>query len=113
MEKELDKLLISIGKKFENKVCATGRNYVEIDLGKQAEVLGYPTLKEKCQNIFAIVPLKNEVDGMKVRIDGRTFVKYAQFESGIAVPGYVVSGTSLPHRVFVPNDSMILNFCQN
>lgn len=113
MEKELDKLLISMGEKFGGKVCATGRNYLEVDLGKQAEILGYTNLKEKYRDIFAIVPLKNEVDGMKVRIDGRTFVKYAQLESGIAVPSYVVSGTTLPHRVFIPNDSMILNFCQN
>jgi hypothetical protein len=26
---------------------------------------------------------------MKVRIDGRTFVNYAQYDSGIVVPGYV------------------------
>jgi hypothetical protein len=110
MNKELDKLLMNLGEKFGDKISVTGRNYIEVDLGKQAENLGYTTLKEKYHDVYAIVPLKKEVDGMKVRIDGRTFVKYAQFESGIAVPGYVKTDTNLPHKDFIPNDSMILNF---
>ena len=47
---------------------------------------------------------------MKVRIDGRTFVNYALFDSGVAVPGYIVKDASLPHRTYIPNDSMICNF---
>lgn len=110
MNKELDKLLMNLGEKFGDKICATGRNYIEVDLGKQAGTLGYTTLKEKYHDVYAIVPLKKEADGMKVRIDGRTFVKYAQFESGIAVPGYVAPDTNLSYKSFIPNDSMILNF---
>jgi hypothetical protein len=48
--------------------------------------------------------------GMKVRIDGRTFVNYAQFESGVVVPDHVAREAGLPYRAFVPNESMILNF---
>jgi len=47
---------------------------------------------------------------MKVRIDGRTFVNYAQFDSGIAVPHYVARQVDLPHRAYVAKDSMICNF---
>ena len=47
---------------------------------------------------------------MKVRIDGRTFVNYAQFGSGVAVPGYVAGDSRKPHKTFIPNDSMICNF---
>ena len=47
---------------------------------------------------------------MKVRVDGRTFVNYAQFESGIAVPNYVAGQVDLPHIAYIAKDSMICNF---
>lgn len=46
---------------------------------------------------------------MKVRIDGRGFSGYVQFESGMAVPGFLAKETGRPYRVYIPNDSMILN----
>ena len=110
MNKELDKFLQEIAEKFGDKICADARNYLEINIGKQAEMMGFLHLKEKFRDVNVIVPLKNPVKGMKVRIDGRTFVNYAQFESGIALPGYVASDTALPSKPFIPNDSMILNF---
>lgn len=110
MNKDLDKILQKIAEKFGDQICAGARNYLEIDIGKQAEMMGYSHLKEKFHDANVIVPLKKPVNGMKVRIDGRTFINYAQFESGIAVPGYVASDTGLPYKSFVPNDSMILNF---
>jgi Flp pilus assembly protein TadG len=75
-----------------------------------AERLGLSELKGQYRDVFAIVPLKQPAEGMKVRIDGRTFVNYAQFEFGVAVPGYVAEDTGLPYKPFVPNDSMILTF---
>jgi hypothetical protein len=110
MNKELDNFLQEIGKKLGDQISADARHYLEIEIGKQAEMMGYSNLKEKFHDVNVIVPLKKPVDGMKVRIDGRTFINYAQFESGIAVPGYVASDTGLPYKSFVPNDSMILNF---
>jgi len=47
---------------------------------------------------------------MKVRIDGRTFVNYAEYPSGIAVPGYLARETGRSYKTFIPNDSMICNF---
>jgi hypothetical protein len=47
---------------------------------------------------------------MKVRIDDRTFVNYAQFESGIVVPNYVAGQVDLPHRAYIAKDSMLCNF---
>ena len=58
----------------------------------------------------AIIPLKKPVGGMKVRIDGRTFVNYAQYDTGVVVPGYGAKEAGLPFETFIPNDSMILNF---
>ena len=58
----------------------------------------------------AVVPLKGPQAGMKVRIDGRTFVNYAEDTSGIAVPGYLAREANREFRTFVPQDSMICNF---
>jgi hypothetical protein len=66
--------------------------------------------KERIRDVYAIIPLKRPVSGMKVRIDGRTFINYAQFESGVVAPHYVASQVDLPHRAYIAKDSMICNF---
>ena len=107
--KPLDDVIDKIGERYKNDIAEGSRFYVEVNIGKQAEMLGYQEIQQKYRDTFAVVPLKQAVPGMKVRIDGRTFVNYAQFESGIAIPGYVVKDTGLAFKTFVPNDSMILN----
>jgi hypothetical protein len=37
-------------------------------------------------------------------------VDYAEYDSGIAVPGYLSREAGRSYRTFVPNDSMICNF---
>jgi hypothetical protein len=73
--------------------------------------MGYADLGEKYRTASAIIPLNAPQHGMKVRIDGRTFVNYAEYDSGVAVPGYLAKATGRKYRAFVPNDSMICNFC--
>ena len=65
---------------------------------------------KKCRDKYAIVPLKHPVSGMKVRIDGRTFVNYAQFESGVVVPNFIARDAGLSYKTFIPHDSMVCNF---
>ena len=110
MKTDLGKVIGLISEDFKNDILATSRFYREVNIGERAERLGLSELKGQYRDVFAIVPLKQPPEGMKVRIDGRTFVKYAQFEFGVAVPGYVAEDTGLPYRPFVPNDSMILTF---
>ncbi len=110
MKNNLDDVLMMIGKEYENNILKGSRNYLEVDIGNKAAKMGYFGLKDKFANVYAIVPLKAPVAGMKVRIDGRTFVNYAQFDTGVAVPGNVAQNADLPYKEFVPNDSMILNF---
>jgi hypothetical protein len=105
----LDDVLEKIGETYRDRIQSGSRFYVEVNIGKQAEALGYGDIGDTYRDAFAVVPLKQAVPGMKVRIDGRTFVNYAQFASGIAVPGYVARDTGLAHSTFIPNDSMILN----
>ncbi len=107
--KPLDDVLEKIGETYCDHIQNGSRFYLEVNIGKQAEALGYADMTEKYRDAYAVVPLKQAVPGMKVRIDGRTFVNYAQFASGIAVPGYVAKDAGLAHTTFIPNDSMILN----
>jgi hypothetical protein len=83
---------------------------MEIDIGKKAQVYGHFEIKDKYRGQYALVPLRQPVSGMKVRIDGRTFVNYAQFESGVVVPNYVAKEAGLPYKTFIPHNSMVCNF---
>ena len=110
MDKKLADVLLKIGDEFRDVITKGSRFYREIDIGKQAAKCGYSELQEKYCNTYAIVPLKHPVSGMKVRVDGRTFVNYAQFESGVVVPIYVATDAGLSYKTFIPHDSMICNF---
>ena len=107
--KPLDDVIEKIGETYRQDISAGSRFYVEVNIGKQAGALGHRDIQQKYRDAFAVVPLKQAVPGMKVRIDGRTFVNYAQFESGVAIPGYVARDTGLSYKTFIANDSMILN----
>jgi hypothetical protein len=110
MGNDLGDILNKIGEKYKHEIANESRFYLEVDIGKQAEKFGYSAMKEKYHDVSAVVPLKQAIPGMKVMIDGRTFINYAQFESGIAVPEYVAREAGLRYQAYQPNDSMILNF---
>jgi hypothetical protein len=110
MKNNLDEVLTKIGEEYKEDILDDSRFYLEVDIGKRAEEMGYSHIKEKYPNAEAVVPIKEAKKGMKVRIDGRTYVNYAQFESGIAVPGHVAKESGLPHRTYKPNHSMIRHF---
>jgi hypothetical protein len=109
MNKHLDAVLASIGEEYKDRIDNGSRFYLEVDIGKRAEAMGYEDVKDEYTGVNAIVPLKRPELGMTVRIDGRTFVNYARYDSGIATPGYVARESGLPHTGFVANDSMLLN----
>jgi len=110
MTNYLGEVLIKIGEDYQEHICDDSRHYLEISLAQKGAELGFTEVKGGFRNVYAIVPLKQPVRGMKVRIDGRTFVNYAQFESGIVVPHYIARQVDLPHRAYIAKDSMICNF---
>jgi hypothetical protein len=109
-ENRLAHILERIERKYSNRIEKGARNYTEVNLGEQAAELGYDDLRDCYRDINAIVPLKSPEEGMKVRIDGRTFVNYAENTSGIAVPGFIVRERGNAWKTFIPQDSMICNF---
>ena len=110
MDRDLADVLEKIGDEYRDKILNDSRIYMEIDIGKKAEAYGLFDIKDKYRDQFALVPLRQPERGMKVRIDGRTFVNYAQFESGVVVPYYVARDAGLPYKTFIPHDSMVCNF---
>ena len=110
MNSDLKSVLIKIGQDYQNLIEKGSRRYFEVSLARTANELGFKETGEKYRNVHAIVPLKHPLKGMKVRIDGRTFVNYAQFASGIAVPPHIARQAGLPSQTYHAWDSMICNF---
>ncbi len=110
MRQIINNVLLQIGEEYKDEILKDARNYVEVDIGGRASRLGYPELADQYRRVNALVPIKRPVNGMKVRIDGRTFVDYAQFDTGVVVPGFVARKAGLKYQNYVPLDSMILNF---
>ncbi len=110
MKNHLSKIIRKIERDHSDYISSGARNYKEVDLAKTADELGLTDAADCFRNINAIVPIKSPVKGMKVRIDGRTFINYVQFDSGVAVPGYAAEESGLPHKAYEAWDSMVLNF---
>ncbi len=110
MTKNLDLTLKAIEDSYAGKIEGSSRFYVEVDIGAQAEEMGFSDVARRYRKVLAIVPLREAERGMKVRIDGRTFIDYGQLASGVAIPGRAVRQSSRNYKIFIPNDSMILNF---
>ncbi len=110
MANHLDETLDAIGRDFKHQIAVTSRFFLEVDIGRRASQLGFTDIEQKYQSVQAVVPLKQALGGMKVRIDGRTFINYGQLESGVVIPGHVARESRLPIKHYTPQDSMILNF---
>jgi hypothetical protein len=110
MNIRLNQVLDRIGEVFEEEIQVGSRHYLEVSIGKEAERMGFYDLERRYRKVFALVPLKAPHRGMKVRIDGRTFVNYAEDASGIAMPAYVASAANRSFKAFVPQNSMVCNF---
>jgi hypothetical protein len=111
MYNRINELLDQVEKTYGKKMQRGARHYMEVNLAEQARKLGLGDLGEKFGAACAIIPLKAPQEGMKVRIDGRTFVNYAEYDSGMAVPEYLAKASNKKYQTFVPQDSMICNFC--
>jgi len=110
MKNNLSKVIAKIGEDYKGNIRSDSRFYIEVSIAGTAGQLGFADIEACYKDAYAIVPLKQPMGGMKVRIDGRTFVNYSQFDSGVVVPQYVASQVDLPRRAYAAQDSMICNF---
>ena len=110
MKNDLSTVLKKIEDDYKENIRGDSRFYLEISIAGKAAELGLAEVKERCKDAYAMVPLQHPLEGMKVRIDGRTFVNYYQFDSGIVVPQYVACQVDMPKKAYVAQDSMICNF---
>ena len=74
MDAQLKTLLDHIGRQHADRIAPDGRHYMEVDIGREARELGLGELSARFASAFVVVPLKAPLPGMKVRIDGRTFI---------------------------------------
>lgn len=110
MNTTIDRVLASIAEEHAAHMTGASRFYREVHIGRQAAKLGLDDIDDDIRDSHAIVLLKEPGGGMKVRIDGRTFVDYAQSEGNVVVPGYVAGRATGPFRSYTAEDSMVLMF---
>lgn len=110
MKNNLNAVLEKIEADYRENIQADGRNYLEVSISRKAAEMGFSDIEECYKDVYAIVPLQRPVNGMKVRIDGRTFVNYNQFASGIVVPNYVSENSNFSYRPYAAQHSMICNY---
>lgn len=110
MNDNLKNILTKIGEDYKEIIENGSRHYLEVSIAQKAAELGMPEAEEQYRKAYAIVPLKRPLEGMKVRIDGRTFVNYAQFDSGVVVPHHIASQVDLSRKAYAAWDSMVCNF---
>ena len=110
MKTELETVVAAIHEDCKHIMADDSRHYLEVSLANKAAELGLKGAKERYGNTHAIILLKHPLKGMKVRIDGRTFVNYAQFESGVVVPPHIARQSGLPLKSWNALDSMVCNF---
>ena len=107
MQNQLQDVIKHLGKEYARDISQDSSNLLEVDIAGKADKLGYKEVRDKYRGVTAFVPLKGTAPGMKVMFDGRGFSRHAQFESGVVVPAYVARDAGLPHKAFLPHDSMI------
>ena len=110
MKNNLSAVLAKIGDDYKELIQEDSSYYVEVNIARKFAEMGFSEVEKDYTKVYAIVPLKHPMRGMKVRIDGRTFVNYAQLDSGIVVPHYVAEQVNLPYRPYIAPDSMIYSF---
>lgn len=110
MDTQLTKLITHLAIKYDRTIHPGSQYILEVDLGHEAEQIGYGDLGKRLRGVEAVVPVKEPAPGMKVLIDGRTFINYAQYDSGIAVPEFVARDIDLPATRYTPGDSLIRQF---
>ncbi len=106
---DLGEVLKRIGDEFKDEILPTARTYCAVNIGKAAEIVGKPRLKDKYLSSVAIVPLRKVEGGINVEIDGNTLSNFAQLDSGIAVSESIAKESGLPYKPYKPQQSMLLN----
>jgi hypothetical protein len=110
MSNALNAVLKKIGEEYREEIEDGSGTFLELDIGEQLEKMGYTDLADEYRGVEAAVPLKHTVDGMKVMIDGRTFVNYGQLESGVIIPGRIAREAALPFKPYEAPVSIIRAF---
>lgn len=110
MTNRLSEVLTKIAEQYRAEISVESATFLELDIAKEAAKLGYVDIAEKYRGIVVEVPLKRTLNGMKVMMDGRAFVDYAQLETGVVIPGHVAREAALSGKHYEAPESIVRVF---
>lgn len=110
MKDNLQKVLEHIRITYKSMALKGGRHYMSVNIGGIARKMGYHDIEKNVADREVIIALKEPQPGMKVRIDGRTFVRYAEYADGFAVAEPIAVKAGMRYKPYTAQNSMILNF---
>lgn len=110
MKNNIKKILEHVHKNYRSMAHKGGRHYMSVNIGDIARKLGYNNIEKDLADRDVVVALKEPQPGMKVRIDGRTFVRYAEYADGFAVAEPIAVKAGVSYKPYLAQNSMILNF---
>jgi hypothetical protein len=110
MDKQLRQILLKIKDTYRDLMSTDSIYLLDVNIGKEARKMGYVKLSARYDHSEVVIPLKESPAGMKVMIDGRTFVNYAQLELGLIVPNYVAQNAGVPFKHYHAKDSLVRVF---
>ncbi len=110
MDKDLKTVMKKISADYKSLISSDSIYFLDLSLSKIAEEMGYPNLSKTYSTSEVVIPLKRLLPGMKVMIDGRTFINYAQIDPGMIVPEYVALDAGLPYQPYRAQESMVRIF---
>lgn len=110
MKENIQKVLEHIRSSYRSVARKGGRHYISVNIGDIARKLGYNNIEKDVAERDVVVALKEPQPGMKVRIDGRTFVRYAEYADGFAVAEPIADKAGMSYKPYLAQNSMILNF---
>lgn len=110
MQRHLQAVMLKLGELYADELTSESRYFRDVNIGQAAADLGFEDVESAFLATEAVILLKGTGDGMKVRIDGRTFVNYSQFDNGVVVPTHVAKRSGLHYRAYAARDSMVRVF---
>ncbi len=110
MDNRLDRILMQIMNDYRDELSEDSIHFVDVNIGRRAAGMGFADLGSQYKDAEAVLFVNGGKKGMKVMIDGRTFVNYSTLGPGVAVPSYVAEKTALKHEPFTAAESLVRIF---
>lgn len=110
MKGSLKKILSKISDDYRPLIAKDSIYFLDVNIGKTADRMGITDISSSYYDTNIIIPLKHPLSGMKVMVDGRTFINYAQLDTGLILAEYVAQEADIDYQTYHARESMIRVF---